>query len=114
MKLTEELIKKRQLQKLYELFVAGPLHVNYQAGCREALQEVEGQILTLDPVTREQEIEMFKLRGEVRRLQWMIDLFPNSLEDLKREIDELESEDLREVNAQPRKRDRYEDALTSS
>lgn len=114
MKLTAELIRKRQLQKLFEVFIAGPLHVNYQAGCRESLQDLEGQILTLDPVTREQEIEMFKLRGELRRLQWMTDIFPNSLEDLKREIDELESTDLNEVNAQPRKRDRYEDALTSS
>jgi len=112
MKLTEELIRKRQLQKLFEVFIDGPLHVNYQAGCRASLQEVEGQILSLDPVTREQEIEMFKLRGEVRRLQSMIELFPNGLEHLKREIDDLESEDLQEVGAQPRNRDRYEDFLT--
>jgi hypothetical protein len=114
MKLTEELIRKRQLQKLFEVFIGGPLHVNYQEGCRMELEDIEGQILAFDPVTREHEIELFKLRGEMRRLQWCIELFPNMLETLKREIDELESEDLNEVGAQPRKRDRYEDSLTSN
>jgi hypothetical protein len=114
MKLTEELIRKRKLASAFEEFIGGPVHANYQAGCRAELQGVEGQILTLDPVTRGDEIEILKLRGEARKLQWAIDIFHNSLEDLKREIDELESTDLNEVSAQPRKRDRYEDALTSS
>jgi len=112
MKLTEELIRKRKLRDAFEAFIAGPVHGNYQAGCRAELQELEVQILDLDPVTREQEIEMFKLRGELRRVQTMIEVFANSLEDLKREIDVLESEDLQEVSAQPRNRDRYEDFLT--
>lgn len=106
-----ELMKLRQLQKLYEAFMGGPLHNNYQGGCREKIAELEGQILTLDPVTREDEIEMFKLRGELRRMLWMIDLFRHILDDLEKEIDDLENE---EVGAQPPKRDRYEDPLTSN
>ena len=92
----------------------GPAHAGYLAARRAELGAIERQILEFDPVTREQEIEHFKLRGEKRCLEGMLEVFTGALEQLKDEIDELESTDFKEVNAQPRKRDRYDDALTSS
>jgi hypothetical protein len=114
MKLTEELIRKRKHRDALEAFLAGPAHAGYVVARRTELQAIEKQILEFDPVTREQEIEQFKLRGEKRCLEGMVEVFVGALEQLKDEIDELESTDFNEVNAQPRKRDRYEDALTSS
>ena len=114
MKLTEELIGKRRHRDALEAFLSGPAHAGWLAARRAELQAIERQILEFDPVTREQEIEQFKLRGEKRCLEGMLEVFTGALEQLKDEIDELESDDLREVSAQPRKRDRYEDSLTSS
>ena len=63
-------------------------------------------ILDIDPVRREDEIEQFKLRGEKRCLEGMLNLFPDALEELKDRIDDLESENLNEANARPRKQER--------
>jgi hypothetical protein len=114
MKLTEELIEKRKHRDALEAFLKGPVHSGFVAARKRELGNIERMILELDPVTREEEIEQFKLRGEKRCLEGMLEVFAVALDRLKEEIDVLEMTDFKEVRAQPRKRDRYDDALTSS
>ena len=106
MKLTEELMKLRKHRDALEAFIAGPAHAGYVSARQEELRLVERTILDIDPVRREDEIEQCKLRGEKRCLEGLIEVFLDALEELKDRIDDLESEDLQEVNARPRKQER--------
>jgi hypothetical protein len=105
MKLTEELMKLRKHRDALEAFIAGPAHAGYVSARQEELRVVERTILDVDPMRREDEIEHFKLRGEKRCLEGLIEVFPNALSELKDMIDDLELEDLSEVNARPRKQE---------
>jgi hypothetical protein len=103
MKLTEELMRLRKHRDALEAFIAGPAHAGYVAARREELRLVERTILDIDPMRREDEIEHYKLRGEKRCLEGLIEVFPDALMELKDQIDELELADLSEVNARPQK-----------
>ena len=60
---------------------------------------IKETILELDPVSREDEVEQYKLRGEKRCLEGMLTVFADALDDLKDRIDEIEIEDLEEGGA---------------
>ena len=104
--MTEELMRLRKHRDALEAFLKGPAHAGYVAAREEELRLVERTILDIDPVRREDEIEQFKLRGEKRCLEGMLNLFPDALEELKDRIDDLESENLNGANARPRKQER--------
>jgi hypothetical protein len=104
-KLTEQLMKLRKHRDALEAFIKGPAHAGYVSARQEELRVVERTILDIDPMRREDEIEQYKLRGEKRCLESLIEVFPNALLELKEMIDDLEGEDLSEANARPRKQE---------
>lgn len=84
--------KQEHLSEL-EGFLRGPVFRGWLAGLRQDIAFTEAQVLALDPITREDEIEILKLRGELRRMQSQITTFEDAASTLKDEINEmLESE----------------------
>jgi predicted nuclease with TOPRIM domain len=116
--MTEELMRLRKHRDSLEAFIGGPAHAGYVAARQEELRLVKETILELDPVSREDEVEQYKLRGEKRCLEGMLSVFADALEDLKDRIDEIESEDLNDDAARHRgerttpKRERVLDVST--
>ena len=111
--MTEELMKLRKHRDALEAFIKGPAHAGFVAARQEELRLVERTILDIDPLRHEDEVEQYKLRGEKRLLEQLIDVFPEALEELRDRISDLEDEDndrvaksSREVNAQPQNGDR--------
>ena len=62
-------------------------------GAGNGAEAREGDDLELDPLRREDEIEQHKLRGEMRVLQGLVNVFEDALEEVKDRMDELELED---------------------
>ena len=88
-----ELVRMKAHEKALEEFLKGPVHVGYVTARKHELDLVKEAILDLDPADRAGEIEMYKLRGEMRLLENLIDNFPNALDDLKDQISDLEDEE---------------------
>jgi hypothetical protein len=57
------------------------------------LELIREAILDLDPIERAEEIEGYKLRGEMRLLEQLVNNFPTALEDLRDRISDLEDEE---------------------
>lgn len=72
-----------------EVFMAGPAYAGYVNARTAELAEINERILYLDPVSREDEIEQFKLRGERRLLQDLTQTFEVVRDTLKAEIEKL-------------------------
>jgi hypothetical protein len=90
---TEELIKLKAHEKALETFLDSPAHTGFVAARQEELRLVKDTILELDPVRREDEIEQYKLRGEMRVLEGLVGCFPDALEELRDRISDLEDEE---------------------
>lgn len=91
--MTEEMMKLRKHRDALEAFMKGPAHAGYIAAREMELRLVKETILELDPLRREDEIEQYKLRGEMRVLQGLVNVFEDALEEVKDRMDELELED---------------------
>lgn len=88
-----ELVKMKAHEKALEEFIEGPVHARYVEARRKELFNVCQAILDLDPVSRNEEVEEYKLRGEKRVLEELVNSFHTILEDLKDQISELEDEE---------------------
>lgn len=92
--MTEELLRLKAHEKALVAFLDGPAHAGFVAARNEELRLVKETILALDPVKREEEIEHYKLRGEMRVLEGLLECFPDALEELRDRISDLEDESL--------------------
>ena len=70
----------------------GPAHAGYVEARKEELRLVKETILDIDPMRREDEIEQYKLRGEMRVLQGLVGVFEDALEEVNDRIEDLELE----------------------
>jgi len=91
--MTEELMKLRKHRDALEAFIKGPAHAGFVAARQEELRLVERTILDIDPLRHEDEVEQYKLRGEKRLLEGLLDVFPDALEELRDRISDLEDEE---------------------
>jgi hypothetical protein len=87
-----DILKLKAHEKALVEFIEGPAHAGYVEARKRELLDVREAILGMDPVRREDEIEQYKLRGEMRVLENLIENFPNALEDLRERISDLEDE----------------------
>ena len=88
-----ELVKMKMHEKALEEFIGGPVHARYMEARKKELFNVCQAILDIDPVGRSDEVEEYKLRGEKRVLEELVNSFYTILEDLKDQISELEDEE---------------------
>lgn len=91
--MSPDLVKMRAHEKALEEFIEGPIHVRYVEARKKELNNVCQAILDIDPVGRNEEVEEYKLRGEKRVLEELVNSFYTILEDLKDQISELEDEE---------------------
>jgi hypothetical protein len=91
-KLTEEMMRLKKHKDALEAFIKGPAHSGYVEARKEELRLVKETIIDIDPMRREDEIEHYKLRGEMRVLQGLVGVFEDALEEVKDRIEELELE----------------------
>ena len=94
---SEELNNAKEHLASLEAFVRSRAHVGFIAARNEELRQLEEAMLEVDPVTREDEIEQCKLRGERRCLKSMLGIFTTAVEDLKDRIADLEDEEMNAV-----------------
>jgi hypothetical protein len=88
-----ELIRMKTHERALEEFIGGPVHARYVEARKKELMAVCQAILDVDPVGRAEEIEEYKLRGEKRVLEELVNSFTTILEDLKDQISDLEDEE---------------------
>jgi hypothetical protein len=91
-KLTEEMMRLKKHKDALEAFMKGPAHAGYVEARKEELRLVKETIIDIDPMRREDEIEQYKLRGEMRVLQGLIGVFEDALEEVNDRIEDLEVE----------------------
>jgi hypothetical protein len=90
--MTNDVMRLKAHEKALEEFIEGPAHAGYVEARTRELEMVREAILDLDPVERADEIELYKLRGEMRLLEQLVNNFPIALEDLRDRISDLEDE----------------------
>jgi hypothetical protein len=91
--MSPELMRLRAHEKALVAFVNGPAHAGFVEARKLELGMVKQAILDLDPTERKDEIEQYKLRGEMRVLENLVDSFPWALEELRNRISDLEDEE---------------------
>jgi hypothetical protein len=89
----EELINAKAHLQALEAFLESRAHTGYVEARKEELKQVQDSILSVDPVDRTDEIEHFKLRGEMRVLEELITTFEVAAEGLRDRIADLEEEE---------------------
>lgn len=93
--MNQELIsEKSAIQKhLAELvpFLASTVFQNWQVARAERQRQTEETILNFDPVDRKDEIEILKLRGELRLLQDLETQFEDTRKSLEERLEEIEN-----------------------
>ena len=90
---SEELINAKANLAALEAFLGSRAYVGFVEARKEELRQVRETILSVDPVDRTDEIEHFKLRGEMRVLEDMLTVFESAAEELKDRIEDLEQEE---------------------
>lgn len=86
-------IEKRQRLELvlkdFETFLASDGHKYYVAARQQEIEQKSRDIVHLDPVTREDEIESIKMRGDLRTSEEFENLFQDTVARLKAKIESL-------------------------
>jgi hypothetical protein len=71
-----------------EAFMHGPAFVGYKAAVTAEISELERRIIDFIPVTREDEIESYMLRGELRRARETFTTFEDAARTLEDRIND--------------------------
>ena len=87
--------KKKHLEAL-EKFIESPAHAGFVTARNRDIEMLKEAILTVEPIDRESEIEGFKLRGELRYAEQMVETFEDARVSLKERIDEMVERQLQE------------------
>lgn len=85
----DELDSKKKHLVALEAFVDSAAHKGFIAAREYDIRTIKDAILMVDPVDRSDEIEGFKLRGELRYAEQMVKTFEDALVNLKVRVDEL-------------------------
>jgi hypothetical protein len=91
--ISEELLKLKEHETSLEAFLVSRAYRGFLSARKEEIRVIEDTILEVDPVTREEEVEQMKARGERRCLRSMLTAFPDALEEVKDRIADLEDEE---------------------
>lgn len=86
--------KRQELQKVliaWEAFMVSPAYPFYVKARLTEIEEIKSQIISIDPVERKDEIELFKMRGDLRTTEEFLTTFEDVAAKLKDRIDELVS-----------------------
>ena len=98
--MSKELDDKKQHLESLETFLRSPAHKGFVASVKFDIGQTENAIVMNDPLTRADEIENFKLRGELRCLQQMLTTFEDARVTLKDRINEIVERELENATNQ--------------
>lgn len=88
-----DFVAERQAKQVHlaelEKFLSSVVHINYKKAIEVDISNTEQAIILNEPLTRSDEIENFKLRGELRCLHEMQEVFEDARISLKQRIEEL-------------------------
>lgn len=87
---TEKTAIKGYLEELVP-FLQGRVHFGWQKARASRQTELEQTILQFDPIDRKDEIEVLKLRGELRLLQDLENQFEDTRKSLEERLEEIEN-----------------------
>lgn len=79
----ENRLKLQKVLDSFETFIASPGYDYYLKARRIEYQNLESDIVNLDPIDRKDEIEAFKLRGDLRTTLEFISLFDGTVSHIK-------------------------------
>jgi hypothetical protein len=92
--MSEELTRKQEHLASLEDFLQSPAFLGFKAGVQEDIKLAKESIVSIDPVRLEDFVEECKLRGELRVLEQLENVFEVARETLKSRIDEMVEEEL--------------------
>lgn len=82
-------IRLQKLREQYLAFLDTDAHDHYVRSRKAEVIEIANQIVAADPIDRKDEIESFKLRGDMRTTREFITLFEDTLSRLDERIEQL-------------------------
>lgn len=85
----ENRLKLQQVLVAFEAFMASPGYDYYVRGRRMECRNLESDIVNLEPIDRKDEIESFKLRGDLRTTLEFINLFDGTVSHIKDRIEAM-------------------------
>jgi hypothetical protein len=87
--MSEELKKKQEHLASLEDFLQSPAFLGFKVGVQEDIKLTRDAIVSIDPLRLEDFVEELKLRGELRVLEQLENVFEVARETLKSRIDEM-------------------------
>jgi hypothetical protein len=90
---SEELLRLKTHLGSLEAFLDSPAHTGFVSAREEEIRQIDEVLLEQDPMSRSDEIEHFKFRGERRCLKSMLTVFADAVDELRDRIADLEDEE---------------------
>ena len=87
--MSEELKKRQEHLASLEDFLQSPAFLGFKSGVAEDIRRTRDAIVSIDPLKIEDFVEECKLRGELRNLEMMENVFEEARATLKSRIDEM-------------------------
>jgi hypothetical protein len=87
--MSEELNRKQEHLASLEDFLQSPAFLGFKAGVKEDIQLTKDSIVSIDPARFEDFVEECKLRGELRVLEQLENVFEEARVTLKSRIDAM-------------------------
>lgn len=85
----ENRLKLQQVLTAFEAFMASPGYEYYLKARRIEYHNLESDIVHLEPIDRKDEIESFKLRGDLRTTLEFINLFNGTVSHIKDRLEAM-------------------------
>lgn len=85
----ERRIKLQAVLMAYKAFLESPGYAYYVSSRKLELTNLESAVVELDPIDRKDEIESFKLRGDIRTTREFIPLFEDTVSRLEDRIEAM-------------------------
>lgn len=85
----ERRVRYERVLAAIEAFIASDGYAWWKTSRQNDISVTEGAIIAMDPIERKDEIEGFKLRGDLRTTQDFLTIFEDTASSLRKQIDEL-------------------------
>lgn len=96
--MSDELKRKQEHLASLEDFLESPAFLGFKAAVAHDIKETRSVIVSIDPLKLEDFVEELKLRGELRCLEQMLNVFEDAHSSLKSRIDAIVEAELETVH----------------
>jgi len=82
-------VKLQEVEKAWTAFIVSPAYGYYVSARQQEIEQLRFDIVNIDPVERKDEIESYKMRGDLRTTEEFLTLFEETAASLRDRINQL-------------------------